>query len=117
MIKSTVKWSLYSDVVDVLGVQASVHFIQATADSLKTASYSAPPWSFDWISPIFGEMQSNDHGGVLNEEVFKLPRFFEHPDSIRKYDFNGFRQSQAKSIEMRTEGARSVRVCKPCRFP
>ena len=86
-------------------------------DSLKTSSLSTLPWSFDWISPIFGEMQSNDHGGVLNEEVFKLPRFFEHPDSIRKYDFNGFRQSQAKSIEMRTEGARSVRVFKPCRFP
>ena len=78
---------------------------------------NALPWSFDWISPIFGEMQSNDHGGVLNEEVFKLPRFFEHPDSIRKYDFNGFRQSQVKSIEIRTEGARSVRVFKPCRFP
>ena len=72
------KWSLYSDVVDVLGVQASVHFIQATVDSLKTASYSAPPWSFDWISPIF------DHGGALNEAVFKLSAFFEHPDYIIK---------------------------------
>ena len=72
MIKSAVKWSLYSDVVDVLGVQASVYFIQATADSLKTPSYSAPPWSFDWISPIFGEIQSNDNGGALYEAVFKL---------------------------------------------
>ena len=43
MIKSAVKWSLYSDMVDVLGVHASVRFIQATVDSLKTASYSAPP--------------------------------------------------------------------------
>ena len=84
MIKSTVKWSLYSDVVDVLGVQASVHFIQATADSLKTASYSTPPWSLDWISPKIGEIQSNDHGCVLNEEVFKLSRFLGHPDSIIK---------------------------------
>ena len=70
--------------VGVLGVQASVHFVQASADSLKTASYSAPPLSFDWISPKIGEIQSNDHGGVLNEAVFKLPRFFGHPDSIRK---------------------------------
>ena len=85
MIKSTVKWSLYSDVVDVLGVQASVHFIQATADSLKTASYSGPPWSFDWISPKIGEIQSKDHGGALNEEVFKLSTFLEHPDSIIKF--------------------------------
>ena len=67
-----------------MGVHAPVHFVQATADSLKTASYSAPPWSFDWISPIFGEIQSNDHGGALNEAVFKLSRFIEHPDSIIK---------------------------------
>ena len=45
-----VNWSLYSDVVAVLGVHASVRFVQASGDSLKTGSYSAPPCSFDWIS-------------------------------------------------------------------
>ena len=36
-------------------------------------------WSFDWISPIFGGIQSNDHGSALNVEVFKAWRSFEHP--------------------------------------
>ena len=67
-----------ADVGGVLGVHVLVCFIEAVRRGLKTCSYSAPPSSFDWISLIFREIQSNDHGSARYEQVFKRLRNFEH---------------------------------------
>ena len=62
-----------------MGVQELVYFIEAVGHALKTSTLSALPWSFDWISSILVEIQSNDHRSALNVEVFKAWRSFEHP--------------------------------------
>ena len=62
-----------------MGVQELVYFIEAVGHALKTSTLSALLWSFDWIPPKIGEIQSNDHGSARNDQVFKAWRRFEHP--------------------------------------
>ena len=67
-----------ADVGGVLGVHVLVYFIGAVRRGLKTCSYRRLPLSFDWISHIFREIQSNDHGSPRYEQVFKPLRNYEH---------------------------------------
>ena len=62
-----------------MGVQELVYFTEAVFHALNTSTLGALLWRFDWISIKIDEIQSNDHGSALNDEVFKAWRNFEHP--------------------------------------